>query len=306
MNHLCSIDDLTRTEITNVLDVAATFVGDDLKTVRKLTALQGKTVATLFFEDSTRTRMSFETAAKKLSADVMTLAVSSSSVNKGESLYDTVQTITALGVDAMVIRHKSSGVPLVVSTWTDAKVVNAGDGRHEHPTQALLDVFTLRQMRGNELDGLRVGIIGDIAHSRVARSNVKAMTKIGIDVTLIAPPTLFPIHTASWEPHRYTDDLDSVISELDVLYVLRLQRERQDQALLPSLHEYHTRYGITALRLSECKPDVIVMHPGPMNRGVEIDADIADGPQSVITQQVSNGVAVRMSVLHHLLIEPKG
>jgi aspartate carbamoyltransferase catalytic subunit len=254
----------------------------------------------LFYEDSTRTRLSFETAAKRLSADTMSFTVGSSSVKKGESLRDTVQTIEAMGVDAMVVRHSSAGAPHRIASWTDASVINAGDGRHEHPTQALLDLLTLRTHRGPALDGLQIGIVGDVRHSRVAHSNVKAFHALGADITLVGPPTLMPESLEGW-PARVVYDLDDVVADLDVVYLLRIQLERQSEALFPSLREYTARYALTAARAKRLKPDALVMAPGPINRGVEIAAEVADGPASVITEQVANGVALRMAVLWSLL-----
>lgn len=301
MKDLCAMTDLDRAGIEDILDLADSFAEVNRREIPKVPALRGKTVVSVFFEDSTRTRLSFETAAKRLSADTMTFSVSTSSVNKGESLLDTIQTIDAMGVDAMVVRHRAAGTPQRIAGWTDAHVINAGDGRHEHPTQALLDAYTLRCHRGPNLHGLRVGIVGDIAHSRVARSNAYALTTLGCEVTLIAPPTLMPESLVGWPVQHTSYDLDSVIEDLDVVYLLRLQLERQAQALLPSLREYSDRYGLTVERAARCKPDVLVMHPGPMNRGVEIAAAVADGPASLITEQVTNGVSVRMAVLYRLL-----
>jgi aspartate carbamoyltransferase catalytic subunit len=255
-------------------------------------------VASLFYEDSTRTRLSFETAAKRLSCDVMTFSVASSSVKKGESLRDTVQTISAMGIDAVVVRHPAAGAPYRIAEWIDASVINAGDGRHAHPTQALLDALTLRHHR--EIAGLRVAIVGDVRHSRVARSNVKALHLLGADVTLVAPPTLLPESLEGWPVH-VSHSLDDVVSEVDVVMLLRMQFERQDEALFPTVREYTARYGLTEARAARLKPDALIMHPGPMNRGVEVAAAVADGPQSLVTAQVRNGVAVRMAVLYTLL-----
>jgi aspartate carbamoyltransferase catalytic subunit len=273
--------------------------------IPKVPALRGKTVVSMFYEDSTRTRLSFETAAKRLSADTMNFAAGSSSLRKGESLLDTVRTVEAMGIDAIVVRHRSSGVPQRIAGWIDASIINAGDGWHEHPTQALLDAFTLRRHRGESFAGMRVAIVGDIKHSRVARSNVKALSALGADVTLVGPPTLMPPDLEGW-PVSITYDLDEVLPNTDVLYVLRIQRERQSEALFPSLREYATRYGITSERLARLPADALVMHPGPTNRGVEIDALVADDPRSVINEQVANGVAVRMAVLYMLLGSGEG
>ena len=300
MNHLLSIDDLDRAELDALLDLSDQFVAVNQRDIPKVPALRGKVVASLFYENSTRTRLSFETAAKRLSCDVMTFSVATSSVNKGEDLRDTVQTVAAMGIDALVIRHPAAGAPHRVGTWIDAAIINAGDGCHAHPTQALLDVLTLRQHRGPSLDGLRVAIVGDIAHSRVARSATAALHMLGAEVTLVAPPTLLPASLDGWTA-AVSYDLDDVISEVDVVMLLRIQLERQQAALFPTLREYTARYGLTAARVSRLKPDASVMHPGPMNRGIEVAAEVADGPLSVVTEQVTNGVAVRMAVLYTLL-----
>jgi aspartate carbamoyltransferase catalytic subunit len=300
MKHLLAIDDLDRAELEGLLELSEAFVDVNQREIPKVPALRGKVIASLFYEDSTRTRLSFETAAKRLSADVMTFSVSTSSVKKGESLRDTVQTIAAMGVDAVVVRHGSAGAPHRVASWIDASIINAGDGRHEHPTQALLDVLTLRQHRGASLDGMRVAIVGDVRHSRVARSDVKALHALGVDVTLVGPPTLLPESLDGW-PVTTSYDLDAVIGGVDVVYLLRIQRERQNEALFPSLREYTARYGLTAARAARLRPDALVMHAGPMNRGIEIAAEVADSEASIITEQVANGVAVRMAVLYELL-----
>jgi aspartate carbamoyltransferase catalytic subunit len=297
MNHLLSIDDLDLAELTALLDLSDQFVAVNQREIPKVPALRGKVVASLFYEESTRTRLSFETAAKRLSCDVMTFSVSQSSVKKGESLRDTVQTIAAMGIDAIVVRHPAAGAPNRIVDWIDAAVVNAGDGRHAHPTQALLDVLTLRRHRGPSLEGLRVAIVGDV---RVARSDVKALHLLGAEITLVAPPTLLPESLEGW-PVAVTYDLDDVISEVDVVMLLRMQIERQQEALFPTLREYTARYGLTVARAARLKPDALVMHPGPMNRGVEVAAEVADGPASLVTEQVGNGVAVRMAVLYSLL-----
>ncbi|MCL2393899.1 MAG: aspartate carbamoyltransferase catalytic subunit [Acidimicrobiaceae bacterium] len=298
--------ELGRSGIEEVLALTDRFVEVNERSIPKVPALRGKTVVSLFYEDSTRTRLSFETAARRLSADVMSFSVSSSSVNKGESLRDTVETIEAMGVDAIVVRHKSSGVPWQLSGWVQPRtsVVNAGDGWHEHPTQALLDCYTIREKRGggdgSGLAGLRIAIVGDIRHSRVARSDVSAFTALGAEVTLVAPPTLLPPSLDGW-PVQVSHDLDALLPGLDVVYLLRLQQERMIEALLPSLREYTATYGLTARRAELLRPDALIMHPGPVNRGVEVAADVADLPSSVITRQVQNGVAVRMAVLYLLL-----
>jgi aspartate carbamoyltransferase catalytic subunit len=300
MKHLLSIDDLDLDTLTALLDLSEQFVAVNQRDIPKVPALRGKVVASLFYEESTRTRLSFETAAKRLSCDVMTFSVAQSSVKKGESLRDTVQTIAAMGIDAIVVRHPAAGAPHRIVDWIDASVVNAGDGRHAHPTQALLDVLTLRRHRGPSLVGLRVAIVGDVRHSRVARSNVKALHLLGAEVTLVAPPTLLPESLEGW-PVQVSYELDDVVSETDVVMLLRMQFERQQQALFPTVREYTARYGLTEARAERLKPDALVMHPGPMNRGVEVAAEVADGPASLVTEQVANGVAVRMAVLYSLL-----
>ncbi|HKN40896.1 MAG TPA: aspartate carbamoyltransferase catalytic subunit [Acidimicrobiia bacterium] len=305
MKHLLGIDDLGAEGIGEVLRLADSFLEVTRRDIPKVPALRGKTVVSMFYEDSTRTRLSFETAAKRLSADTMTFSAGSSSLRKGESLLDTVRTVEAMGIDAIVVRHKSSGVPQRIAGWIDASIINAGDGWHEHPTQALLDAFTLRRHRGDSFAGMKVAIVGDIKHSRVARSNVKALSALGAEVTLVGPPTLMPPDLEGW-PVTVSYDLDEVLPAADVLYVLRIQRERQQEALFPSLREYAARYGITTERMARLPSDALVMHPGPTNRGVEIDALVADDPRSVINEQVANGVAVRMAVLYMLLGSGEG
>ena len=300
MKHLLSIDDLGGASgIDEVLRVTDRFVEVSAREIPRVPALRGYTVAWLFYEDSTRTRLSFETAAKRLSADTMNFSVSSSSVNKGESLRDTVETIAAMGVDAIVVRHKSAGVPWQIAKWIDASVINAGDGWHEHPTQALLDCYTIRHHLGS-LAGKHIAIVGDIKHSRVARSDVRAFTALGAEVTLVAPQTLLPPSLDGW-PVKVSHDLDAVLPTVDVCYLLRMQRERMTEALVPSLREYHTYYGLDQARADRLPEGSIIMHPGPMNRGVEITADVAARQNSVITELVANGVAVRMAVLFLLL-----
>jgi aspartate carbamoyltransferase catalytic subunit len=297
--HLLSVADLGADGIDEVMRVTDSFVEVSSRQIPKVPTLRGKTVVSLFYEDSTRTRLSFETAAKRLSADVMNFSVSSSSVKKGESLKDTVETIEAMGIDAVVVRHSSAGVPWQVAGWVDASVVNAGDGWHEHPTQALLDCYTIRERLGTLADK-RIAIVGDIKHSRVARSDVLAFTAMGADVTLVAPPTLLPPSLEGW-PVQVSHDVDEVLAKVDVVYLLRMQKERMTEALLPSLREYTAQYGLTTRRARQLQPHALVMHPGPMNRGVEIAAEVTDLPNAVITQQVANGVAVRMAVLFLLL-----
>ena len=299
MKHFRSIEEAGADGLRRLLDLSDHMAEVNRRPNPRVPALRGKTVCNVFFEDSTRTRLSFETAAKRLSADTMNFAVSSSSVNKGESLRDTVETIAAMGVDAFVIRHKSSGVPWQVSQWSRASVINAGDGWHAHPTQALLDCYTIRAAlnRTAGFDGLRIAIVGDIKHSRVARSDITAFTMLGADVTLVAPRTLLPPSVEA----PVTTELDEIIDKLDVIYLLRMQRERMTEALVPSLREYTTRFGLTPERARRLPEHALIMHPGPMNRGVEMAVDPSELPGSVITQQVTNGIAVRMAVLFDLL-----
>lgn len=299
MTDLLSISDLERGDIERLLDLTDHFAEVSTRPIPKVPALRGKTVVSLFYEDSTRTRLSFETAAKRLSADTMNFSVSTSSVKKGESLRDTAQTIEAMGIDCVVVRHKSSGVPWQLTRWVDASVVNAGDGWHEHPTQALLDCYTIRQQRGS-LDGMHIAIVGDVKHSRVARSDIWAFTKLGATVTVVAPPTLLPPAIDAY-PVRVSHDIDAVLPTVDAVYLLRMQRERMTEALLPSLREYTATYGLTRDRARLLQDDALVMHPGPINRGVEVDPDVADEVRSVIIDQVRNGVSVRMAVLFLLL-----
>jgi aspartate carbamoyltransferase catalytic subunit len=299
MRHLLSIADLGRVGIEGVLRLTDSFVEVSERRIPKVPALRGKTVATLFYEDSTRTRVSFETAAKRLSADTMTVTVGTSSVNKGESVRDTVETLDAMGVDALVVRHASAGVPFQVANWVEASVINAGDGWHEHPTQALLDCYTISERLGT-LQDKRIAIVGDIKHSRVARSNVLAFSLLGAEVTLVAPRTLLPPNLERW-PVEVSTDLDAVLPKVDVAYLLRLQSERQTEALIPSLREYTATFGLTRDRARLLPGEAIVMHAGPMNRGVELAPEVADSDVSVITRQVANGVAVRMAVLYLLL-----
>ncbi|MDA8266429.1 MAG: aspartate carbamoyltransferase catalytic subunit [Actinomycetota bacterium] len=308
--HLVSISDLDREDMLGIFHLADAFKEVSERAIPRVPALRGKTVATLFFEPSTRTRLSFEAAAKRLSADVMSFSASTSSLEKGESLRDTIETIDAMGVDAMIVRHKSSGVPSQVRAFTRASVINGGDGQHEHPTQALLDCYTIREALQDrtppsasgpvDLSGVRIAVVGDIRHSRVARSDVIAMTALGAEVVLVAPRTLLPPSMEGW-PVKVTADLDGVLGSLDVVYLLRIQRERAQGGLLPSLDEYHRRFGLTRERAARLDERVLVMHPGPMNRGVEIAPEAADMPSSLITRQVRNGVLIRMAVLFHLL-----
>jgi aspartate carbamoyltransferase catalytic subunit len=296
---LLSISDLTLDEIHLVLDTAEAMREIGQRPIKKVPTLRGKTVVNLFYEASTRTRTSFELAAKRLSADVVNFSVSGSAVEKGESLKDTAQTIEAMGVDAIVIRHSSSGAPNRLAGWVSASVINAGDGMHEHPTQALLDLYTIRQHFGS-FSGLRVAIVGDIAHSRVARSNVWGLQMMGADVTLVGPQTLLPPRVEGWGVET-TADLESVLPKADVVYLLRMQLERGTGGTVPSLREYSRLWGLDAARATLLKDEALIMHPGPMNRGVEITADAAELPRSVITDQVANGVAVRMALLYLML-----
>ena len=297
--HIRSIDDLGRSGIEEILTLSDHFHEVSTRRIPKVPALRGKTIAFLFYEDSTRTRLSFETASKRLSADSLNFSIGSSSVKKGESLRDTVETISAMGVDAIVVRHGSAGVPWLLPRWTDAAVINAGDGSHEHPTQALLDCYTIRKNLG-ELNGKRIAIVGDIKHSRVARSNVKAFLALGASVTLVGPKTLMPFNTDDWGVET-TDQFDSVIGDSDVLYMLRMQLERQQKSFVPSLREYAKEYGLSDSRAQSMKPESLIMHPGPMNRGVEVSSNIKEHPKSVVNNQVANGVIIRMSALYYLL-----
>lgn len=297
--HLLAVSDLVREQIDELLDLTDTFVEVGQRSIPKVPALRGRTIVSLFFEDSTRTRLSFDTAAKRLSADTMSFAVSASSVSKGESVRDTIETIEAMGIDAVIVRHRSSGVPAQIARWTRAVVVNAGDGWHQHPTQALLDAYTARSHLG-QLEGRHIAIVGDVKHSRVARSNIEMFLALGAKVTLVAPPTLLPPVTDAW-PVEVSHDLDSVLPEIDICYLLRMQRERMDEALVPSIREYVAGYGLTVRRCQRLSDRALIMHPGPMNRGVEIASEVAELPNAVITEQVANGVAVRMAVLFLLL-----
>ncbi|QHC66555.1 aspartate carbamoyltransferase catalytic subunit [Rathayibacter sp. VKM Ac-2759] len=311
MKHLLSTRDLGRAEAIALLDIAEDMAEVQNREVKKLPTLRGRTVVNLFFEDSTRTRISFEAAAKRLSADVINFSAKGSSVSKGESLKDTAQTLAAMGADGVVIRHSASGAPAVLaaSGWIDASILNAGDGTHEHPTQALLDAFTIRRRlhgaqasRGKGLDGVAVTIVGDILHSRVARSNVWLLTTLGAEVTLIAPPTLVPVDTRDW-PATIRFDLDDAIDTglPDVVMLLRIQLERMSSGFFPNGREYARIWGLDDERLARLGPDTIVMHPGPMNRGVEISSAAADSSRSTVLEQVANGVSVRMAALYLLL-----
>jgi aspartate carbamoyltransferase catalytic subunit len=304
--HLISAADLSRDDALLILDTATELASLADRPIKKLPTLRGRTVVNLFYEDSTRTRISFEAAAKRLSADVINFSAKGSSVAKGESLKDTALTLEAMGADAVVIRHGASGAAHRLAGWVQGSVLNAGDGTHEHPTQALLDAFTIRRRlrgadaRGTGLDGLRVTIVGDVLHSRVARSNVLLLSTLGAEVTLAAPPTLLPLAVGSW-PCAVSYDLDSELSKSDVVMMLRVQQERMTAAYFPSVREYSRRYGLDTARMARLPGHAIVMHPGPMNRGVEIAAEVADSVRSTIVEQVANGVTTRMAVLYLLL-----
>jgi aspartate carbamoyltransferase catalytic subunit len=300
--HLICAADLSRPDAERILDTADELARVADRPIKKLPTLRGRTVVNLFFEDSTRTRISFEAAAKRLSADVINFSAKGSSVAKGESLKDTALTLEAMGADAVVVRHSASGAPQRLAGWVRGSVINAGDGAHEHPTQALLDAFTIRRRLrpGGGLDGLRVTIVGDVLHSRVARSNVWLLHTLGAEVLLVAPPTLLPVAVDTW-PCSVSYDLDASLPKSDVVMMLRVQRERMNAAYFPSVREYSRRYGLDGPRLAQLPDWAIVMHPGPMNRGVEIAADVADSPRSTVVEQVANGVSVRMAVLYLLL-----
>ncbi|WP_207392659.1 aspartate carbamoyltransferase catalytic subunit [Aeromicrobium sp. IC_218] len=301
MKHLLSAGDLSREDATQILDTAEEMLSIAKRPIKKLPTLRGLTVVNLFFEDSTRTRISFEAAAKRLSADVINFSAKGSSASKGEGLKDTALTLEAMGADAVVVRHHASGAPhrLAEAGWTRGVVVNAGDGTHEHPTQALLDAFTMRRHLG-DLDGRRITIVGDVLHSRVARSNALLLHTLGAKVTLVAPPTLLPVGVEQW-PVDTSYDLDASLEGADAVMMLRVQRERMNASFFPSAREYSRRYGMDAARMGRLADHAVVMHPGPMNRGMEISADVADSDRSVIVEQVTNGVAVRMAVLYLLL-----
>ena len=302
MKHLLSTRDLSTEEIVSILAMADHMAEINSRAVPKVPALRGRTVASVFFEDSTRTRLSFETAATRLSAEVMTFTASSSSVNKGESLRDTIETLSAMGVDAFVVRHKSSGAPQQITQWTDAAVVNAGDGWHQHPTQALLDAYTITRNFNelNSMNGRTVAIVGDIKHSRVARSDIDVFTRLGAKVVLVAPTAFLPSSLDGWGVST-ADSLDDVIGVVDVVYMLRIQRERMDAAQMPSLREYSSLFALTPERAARMQTHALLLHPGPINRGVEMIVDPSLVPGSRILQQVTNGISVRMAVLFSLL-----
>jgi aspartate carbamoyltransferase catalytic subunit len=300
IKHLLSVEQLSPEQIDQILRTADSFREVGTRKIKKVPTLRGRTVCNLFFEPSTRTRISFELAAKRLSADVVNFTGDAkSSLAKGESFKDTAQTLQAMGVDAIVVRHASAGAPLRLSHWVEASVINGGDGAHEHPTQALLDLYSIRE-HFPSFKGLRVGIVGDVLHSRVARSNVLALRAMGAHAVLVGPPTLIPPAIEGWGV-EVAHDLEAVLPTLDVVYLLRMQRERQNEQLVPSLREYASFWGLDLRRSALMKPEAVIMHPGPMNRGVEIAAEVADLERSIITDQVTNGVAVRMSLLYHML-----
>jgi aspartate carbamoyltransferase catalytic subunit len=305
MRHLLSIADVSKVEAISILDTAHELARVSEGAVKKLPTLRGRTIVNLFAEDSTRTRISFEAAAKRLSADVINFSAKGSSVSKGESLKDTAMTLQAMGADAVVIRHSASGAAqrLADSQWMSGSVVNAGDGTHEHPSQALLDAFTIRKhlsLGKSDLEGISVAIVGDVLHSRVARSNVLLLSKLGAKITLVAPPTLLPVGVDTW-PCAVSYDFDSVVPFVDVVMMLRVQQERMTDFYFPNAREYSRYFGLNTDRMKAMKADSIVMHPGPMNRGLEISAEVADSARSVITEQVTNGVSVRMAILYVLL-----
>lgn len=305
MRHLLSISDLTKLEAISILDTAVELARASDGAMKKLPTLRGRTIVNLFAEDSTRTRISFEAAAKRLSADVINYSAKGSSASKGESLKDTAQTLQAMGADAVIIRHSASGAAkrLADSQWMSGAVINAGDGTHEHPSQALLDAFTIRKHLGkgkSDLEGLSIAIVGDVLHSRVARSNVLLLSLLGAQVTLVAPPTLLPVGVESWDA-KISYDFDSVITQVDVVMMLRVQAERMSEQYFPNAREYSRFFGLNLDRLKLMRQESIVMHPGPMNRGLEITAEVADSARSVIVEQVANGVSVRMAILYLLL-----
>ncbi len=305
MKHLLSINDLSYEDSIAILNTAQELARVSDGPMKKLPTLRGRTIVNLFYEDSTRTRISFEAAAKRLSADVINFSAKGSSVSKGESLKDTALTLQAMGADAVIIRHSASGAArrLADSEWTSGIVVNAGDGTHEHPSQALLDAFTIRKHLSHgspDLKGIKVAIVGDVLHSRVARSNVLLLEKLGAKVFLVAPPTLLPVGVENW-PVTVSFDLDDVLPEVDAVMMLRVQLERMSDSFFPSAREYSRYFGLNQDRLAKLKPNAIVMHPGPMNRGLEITAESADSARSVIVEQVSNGISVRMAILYLLL-----
>lgn len=292
---LLGLEELSSDEINLILDTADSFKEISTRSVKKVPALRGKTIVNLFFEPSTRTRTSFELAAKRLSADTISIAATTSSVVKGETLIDTAKNLESLKVDIIIMRHSASGSPNFLAQLLKASIINAGDGSHEHPTQALLDLYTIKEKKG-KIKGLKVAIVGDVLHSRVARSNIWGLTKLGADVTVVAPPTLIPMGIEKTGV-KVSCNLENVVETVDVINILRIQRERQQTGLFPSIREYSELYCVTPERLKNAKKDILIMHPGPINRGVEISSAVADGPYSVILEQVTNGLAVRMAVL---------
>jgi aspartate carbamoyltransferase catalytic subunit len=293
--HLLGLEELSREELMHIFDTAEGFHDISTRSIKKVPPLRGRVVVNLFFENSTRTRMSFTLAAQRLSADVLDFTASSSSLSKGESLRDTVRNIEAMGVDTLIIRHTAAGAPIYITRCTNCSVINAGDGQHEHPTQGLIDIFTILERKGS-LDGLNVAIVGDIAHSRVARSNFWGLTRLGAKVTFVGPTTLVP-RAFEKMGAKVSHDLDEVLKEADVVNMLRIQHERMTSQVFPSTQEYIRLFSLTRERLRRAKPDVLILHPGPINRGVELASDVADGPNSSILRQVSNGLAIRMAVL---------
>ena len=293
---LLGLDELSPEEIVHILDTAESFAEVSTRSIKKVPALRGKVVALLFFEDSTRTRMSFELAASRMSADTILLTAKGSSVSKGETTLDTVRNVEAMGVDIFVIRHSQSGASHMLARKVRSSIINAGDGQHEHPTQGLLDIYTIRQRLGR-IEGLKVAIVGDIAHSRVARSNIFGLRKLGAEVIVVGPPTMVP-SAITPTGCEVSHDLDEILAEVDVINMLRIQFERFSSNLFPSVREYHRIYGMNSERLKKCRKDVLIMHPGPIDRGVELTSDVADGPNSCILQQVANGLAVRMAVMY--------
>ena len=301
IKHLLSMNQLSAEDVTQILDTADSFREVGTRLIKKVPALRGRSVVNLFYENSTRTRISFELAAKRLSADVINFSSSGTSVSKGESLKDTALTLQAMGADAIVIRHSSSGAPNALTRWVTGNVINAGDGTHEHPTQGLLDLYTMRERFGH-IEGLKVAIIGDLLHSRVARSLTFGLSKMGAQVTLVAPPTLVPPDAESWGA-QISYDLDEVLPKLDVCYMLRVQNERQRRQFFPSVREYSRLFGLTGDRVGMLPEEAMIMHPGPMNRGVEIASEVADMPRAVMEEQVTNGIAVRMSLLYLMMTD---
>jgi len=301
IKHLLSMKQLAPDDVTHVLDTANSFREVGTRVIKKVPALRGRSVVNLFYENSTRTRISFELAAKRLSADVINFSATGTSVAKGESLKDTALTLQAMGADAIVIRHQSSGAPTALTRWVTGSVINAGDGTHEHPTQGLLDLYTMRERFGH-IEGLRVAIIGDVLHSRVARSLTFGLSMMGAEVTLVGPPTLIPPDAPSWGA-KVSYDVDDVLPKLDVCYMLRVQNERQRRQFFPSVREYSRLFGLSRARVAVLPEEAMIMHPGPMNRGVEIASEVADLPRAVMEEQVTNGIAIRMSLLYLMMTD---